>query len=266
MDHLMFYGLTRDPFDKSDSVIVPTIDYKELTKRLNYLTETRGIGLVTGRPGVGKTVILRDFAQSLDGNRYRVSYLPLSTVSVSEFYNQLITSVGVEPAYGKARKFHQLQERISEMHDIEHLTPVFIIDEAQMLNGGIFNELMIISNFGMDAAKKCVIILAGAPILAQTLQRAQYEAFRQRITIGYQVVGVEATEAAEYIKRKLSSAGVVDEIIDADAQATIISSAGGSLRRLNRMITQCLIIGAAKGKKQIDNEVVFAASEELAAV
>ena len=208
MDYLMFYSMSQNPFDKAISTIIQTVDYKGLTFRLKYLTEALGFGLVTGRPGTGKTVILHEFANQLDPNQYHVSYLPLSTETFGDFYHQMATSIGIESAYRKSAKFKQLQERISEMHDIERVTPVFIIDEAQYLTGQIFNELILITNFGMDMQKKCAVMLSGVPVIAQQLQRPQFEAFCQRLTVNYQVIGLEPDEAADYVLPKFRSAGV----------------------------------------------------------
>ena len=264
MDFTMFYGMSHNPFDKTAPKVVETIDFKEMNVRLKYLTNVLGIGLITGRPGAGKTVILREYAQRLNPNQYRVSYLPLSTVSVSDFYNQLAVSLGIEPAFRKSAKFRQIQERISELHDVEHITPVFILDEAQYLSGLIYNELVLLTNFGMDAENKCLIILAGLPQLTQLLQRPQFEAFRQRITIKYQVVGMEYADSQQYVKEKFSSAGVLDDIITDEAFKNMFTNSGGSIRRLDQMITKSLIIGAQQEKRLIDNEVVYQANAEVA--
>lgn len=264
MNYLMYYGMSQNPFDKAANQVIETVDYKELMFRLKYLIETLGLGLVTGRPGTGKTVLLREFTNQLDSTQYHVSYLPLSTVTVGDFYHQMAISIGIEPAYRKSAKFKQLQERIVEMHDIERVTPVFIIDEAQYLTGQIFNELMLITNFGMDAQKKCVVILAGLPVLAQQLQRPQFEAFRQRLTVNYQVTGPEPDEAKKYISAKFRSAGVETDLINENALKDIVKQAGSSLRRLDLIINQCLVLGAQSKKKIIDNEVVYAANVELA--
>ncbi|MFC6165946.1 ExeA family protein, partial [Lactiplantibacillus dongliensis] len=257
MDFLVYYGLTHNPFDKASKQVVTTIDYKEMSYRLDYLIKSLGIGLFTGRSGVGKTVILRNFAQQLSPNKYQVCYLPLTTVTVGDFYNQLAISIGIEPAFRKAAKFRQIQERISVLHDNEHRTPVFIIDEAQYLDGQIFNELMLITNFKLDGDKKCIVILSGLPLLAQTLQRPQFEAFRQRITVNYQVLGLTREEVDSYVKAKFKSAGVQENIISSEVLDTMVEHTNGSLRRLDLMITQCLILGAAQKKQQIDNELVF---------
>ena len=65
----------------------------------------------------------------------------------------------------------------------------------------------------MDAENKCIVILAGLPQLTQMLQRPQFEAFRQRITVKYQVMGLEYVEVHDYVREKLKTAGILDEVI-----------------------------------------------------
>lgn len=57
-----FYGLTFNPFDKQqlkekDHFI--SRDFTEMTNRLNYLKDIRGIGVFTARPGMGESYALR---------------------------------------------------------------------------------------------------------------------------------------------------------------------------------------------------------------
>lgn len=108
------------------------------------------------------------------------------------------------------------------------------------------------------------MIQSGLPVLAQQLQRPQFEAFRQRLTINYQVIGLEPDEATDYFLTKFHSAGVEANLIHEEALKYIIKHARQCLRRLNLMITERLILGAQRKKRLIDNEVVYAANEEIA--
>ena len=62
-----FYGLTFNPFDKSiaENHAFKSNDHEQMLSRLDYLKNTRGIGLFTAPPGMGKTFTLRCFAQNL---------------------------------------------------------------------------------------------------------------------------------------------------------------------------------------------------------
>ena len=69
-DLLTWFGLKRYPFDKqirtSDLFAAETL--AEAAARLEYMKQRGGIMLLTGDPGVGKTVALRRFVDSLNDN------------------------------------------------------------------------------------------------------------------------------------------------------------------------------------------------------
>lgn len=165
MDFLTFYGLTHNPFDKENDTAYETIDLKERDVRLNYMCKTLGFCTITGRPGVGKTFALRQFASKLNPNIYRICYLQLSTVSVPDFYQAIGKSLGIDLPSRKIDKFHQIQERITTLHEKNKITPIFIFDEAQYLKGTILQELVMLFNFEMDSKKKLFGLTIRASIL-----------------------------------------------------------------------------------------------------
>ncbi|EFK07772.1 conserved domain protein, partial [delta proteobacterium NaphS2] len=75
------YGLTHYPFEKDlePDKLFGSKAADELEARLHYLLKLRGIGLVTGEVGSGKTSICRKMAASLNTGLYRVFYVPLTT-------------------------------------------------------------------------------------------------------------------------------------------------------------------------------------------
>ncbi len=264
MDMRMFYGLTHNPFEKnSKDVTVETIDTKEMQGRLKYLCEVKGIGVFTGNPGAGKTYNLRIFTSSLSPSLYQVVYMPMSTLTTMQFYRYLADSLGLEVKHSKVENFINIQSYIKRMNNEKRITPVIIIDEAQYLKSEILNDLKILMNFDMDSVNHCVIILAGLPALSNTLRYASYEAIRQRITIQYQIVGIEADEVKNYIIKKLESAGLNVPIFTEDAYISVANSCQGSIRKLNNIVTQCLIIGANKKCRDINNEIVMNAVNEI---
>ena len=55
-------------------------------------------------------------------------------------------------------------------------------------------------------------------------------------------------------------------LLGEEAVKTILNSTGGSLRRLDLIVTQSLIIGAKQDKRIIDNEVIYQTNSELALI
>ena len=93
-----YYGLTIDPFTKETETkhFYKSKEFKEALNRLE-LKSTKGIGLITGQPGAGKTSLLRYFESTLNSNLYKCVYIPLSTLTVMDFYKALCDGLGVNP-------------------------------------------------------------------------------------------------------------------------------------------------------------------------
>lgn len=83
-----FYGFTCEPFSKdiNISTAFKSYDFNQAFSRLEYLKSIKGFGLITGEPGVGKSFLLRYFISNLNTNLYKTIYIPISTLTVNEFY------------------------------------------------------------------------------------------------------------------------------------------------------------------------------------
>lgn len=265
MDMKLFYGLTHNPFEKnSKDVTLEMLDYKEMMARLKYACDgPKGIVLITGNPGTGKTYGLRQFANTLSPSLYQVVYMPMSTLTTIQFYKYLADSLGLEVKHTKVENFINIQNHLTKMNKEKRILPVIIIDEAQYLKSEILNDLKILLNFEMDSINHCVLILAGLPSLKTQLSYMTYEAIRQRITVQYQIVGIEADEVKTYITNKLSSAGLNVPLFMDETIITLANSCQGSIRKLNNILTHCLIIGANMKCRDINNEIVMNALNEI---
>ncbi len=150
-----YYGLSFNPFDKQmvrEKDRFLSKDISEMLSRLDYLKDTRGVGLFTARPGTGKSFALRCFAKSLNPNLYHMEYICLSTVSVMEFYRQLCSVLGVEPRGGKPGMFRAIQEQILYLYREKKQPLLLAVDEAQYLSTGILRCIILtVSNTYIDA-------------------------------------------------------------------------------------------------------------------
>ena len=75
MNYTSRFGLEFNPFIKlSRDILIETANYDEVKARLDYLTVTKGMGLITGVPGCGKTTIIRNWVKSLNQSAYKIIY------------------------------------------------------------------------------------------------------------------------------------------------------------------------------------------------
>jgi type II secretory pathway predicted ATPase ExeA len=259
-----FYSLAYEPFSKglkvSDSFA--SRSYQEALSGLDYLKRTRGIGLIIGEPGAGKTFTLRTFKESLNPSLYQVIYFPLSTGGVMDFYRGLAYGLGEEPKFRKVDLFRQIQNGIERLYRERKITPVFILDEMHMAKDAFLQDLAILFNFQMDSTNPFILVLAGLPHLRARLSLNQNRPLAQRITMRYQMAAFDKEEVFRYVEHHLKIAGSKMPIFTESALEAIALQSQGWPRVINKLTTNCLLFGFQMKKEQIDEGVVRIAAEE----
>lgn len=257
-----YYSLAFNPFDKQqikEKDCFRSKDFEEMTSRLNFLKDTRGIGLFTASPGMGKSYALRCFAKSLNPNLYRMEYIRLSTISVSEFYKQFCSILGVSDKGGKCGMFKAIQEQIYYLYHEKRQPLILAVDEAQYLSGGILNDIKMLMNYGYDSVNCFTLILCGESHMNAILRKPVHEALRQRITIHYNYQGLSDEEASEYVVHKLKCAGSSKAVIDDAALTAVAGHSHGNPRLIDNIMSDAIVIGEQQDKKCIDTDVILAA-------
>lgn len=260
MDYFTRYGLEFNPFIKnSKEILVDTAEYKEITFRLDYLTKTKGFGLLTGSAGRGKTTALRNWSARLNPSLYKVIYSSLSTLTLNDFYRNLILELGATPAFKKPDNFRIIQEEITRLSVEKRKTPIIIIDEANYVSNAILNDLKMLFNFEMDSRDRAVILLAGLPQLNSTLRLSAHEPLRQRIVMNYNLEGISKDEGRQYILEKLKGAGCNQTIFEDAAMEAVLNAADGTPRMINKFCNSSLLIGNSIKADLITAEIVMQA-------
>ena len=257
------YGLDFNPFIKnSKDILIETTESKEIVYRLNYLLNTKGFGVLTGASGRGKTTTVRHWANNLNTSLYKVIYMPLSTVTVVEFYRQLAESLGLLASYRKSENFKMIQAEITRLALEKRITPVIITDEANYIKSGILNDLKMIFSFEKDSKDRAVVLLVGLPQLNNTLRLSSNESLRQRIVMNYHLDLLSKEEGHDYILGVLKSAQCNQPVFEEAAIEAILNTAGGIIRMINKICDACLFIGNNKKAPTITTEIVMAAVNE----
>lgn len=259
-----FYSLAKDPFSKDmrPTDAFRSASYQEALNGLEYLQKSRGIGLITGDPGAGKTFTLRAFTDSLNPALYHVVYFPLSTGSVMDFYRGLVYGLGEEPAFRKVDLFRQIQQGIERMDQERKMTPVFILDEMHMAKDAFLQDLAILFNFRMDSSNPFILVLAGLPHLKTRLHLNHHRPLSQRIVMRYQLQPLTKDDVYAYMEHHLKMAGAKMPIFTDTALEAIALRSQGWPRLVNSLTINSLLYGAQLEKEQINEDIVQMAVEE----
>lgn len=256
-----FFGLRERPFDLAVNprFIFLTPRHREALSTLRYgISAPRGLTLLLGDAGTGKTTLVRAALAEESRPENRTVLLSNPTLTRAEFYEFIARGFGMSEgaARSKARFLIEFQRTVQERHAAGGLTTM-IIDEAQSLPDELLEEVRLLANIETSTVKLLNLVLVGQPELADRLNRPSLRQLKQRITLRWQLAPLDLRETAVYVASRIRVAGGnAGEIFTREAVANIYEASGGLPRIINVICDNALMGGFAAQIKPIDQEIV----------
>jgi type II secretory pathway predicted ATPase ExeA len=260
------FGLTRYPFDKSlnPDELFDAKSTREATARLNHLIELRGIGLLTGEPGSGKTTACRKLIDGLHDGLYRIFYVPLSTGNVMDAYKSIAWEMGLPTERSRSTCYRVIRAEVTRLCVENKKTPILIVDEAHHLRNDVLEDLRLLTNYELDSVNRLCLLLVGLPEIRRRVSMALHESLEQRIVMKHHVGAMGRDEIEDYIVHHLTRAGTQLSLFSPDATEAIFQATQGLPRNINRLCHYALMAAAAGKAKAVTAEHVEAAANEVA--
>jgi type II secretory pathway predicted ATPase ExeA len=256
-----FFGLRERPFDLTTNprFLFLTPRHREALSTLRYgLSAPRGLTILLGDAGTGKTTVLRAALSEEKRPENRNVLLTNPTLTRPEFYEFIARGFGLDEdcATSKARFLMEFQRDVHERHQHGGLTTL-IIDEAQSLPYELLEEVRLLANIETSTVKLLNLVLVGQPELADRLNEQSLRQLKQRITLRAQLAPLDLKETAAYIAGRLRIAGGnVSEILTKNAVLAIHEISTGLPRIINVVADNALMGGFASQTKPVDAAIV----------
>ena len=142
-------------------------------------------------------------------------------------------------------------------------TAVLVIDEAQHLHPTVLEELRLLSNCESDHAKLLQIVLVGTSTLDEICRSEDMRHLDQRIARRCHLRPLDRDEIADYIDKRLSTAGFTPGEFSAGAVRLIATLSGGVPRTVNLLCERSMDIARRRGVSPVSETVVSAAAKQL---
>ena len=261
-DLVTWFGLERHPFDKSIKTgrTLETGPLGECTARLDYVKRRGGIMLLTGDPGVGKTLALRRFVDSLNENRFRPLYTPLTTLKGTDVLRHVNSRLGLAHRTNKSALYEQIQHEVLESREQRGRTVVLIIDEAHLLHAPTLQEIRLLTNFKMDSYDPFVLVMAGQTDLRRIMDYAVMESFAQRLAMRYHMPPLSPEETASYVRHHMELAGASEPFFDDPALRALHETSFGLPRRIGTLAEKALNYAMFDDRRTVDADTVIKAN------
>ena len=258
-DLLAWFGFKHYPFDKEikNADIVDTPVLTEALARFDYMKRRGGIMLLTGDPGVGKTIATRKFAESLNDNLFNVLYTPLSTLNRTDILRHINALLGLQNRFTKSANYQQIQKELLDSREHRGRTVVLIIDEAHLLKPGPLEEIRLLTNFKMDSFDPFLLILSGQSDLKRMMNFAVMEPLKQRLRMQCHMTGLSEQDTVDYITSRLKWAGCTDTIFKEDALAAIYEYSYGFPRIIGNICEEALTYAMFCDLRTVDADMIL---------
>ncbi len=237
---------------------------REALAGLEYgITFRKGIVVLTGEVGTGKTTLLRSSLHKFENSPIHFAYVFNPRFEVLDFLEFVLADFGLEPAVRtKASMLLQLNRWLIECYR-KHETCVIMVDEAQNCSWELLEEIRLLTNLETSSEKLVQVVLAGQPELEQKLRQENARQLRQRIALWCRTYCLTEQETAEYVRQRLHLAGTDEAIFTDGAVARIHELAGGIPRVINLLCEHALILAYVNQKRTIGAGLVEAVARDL---
>lgn len=261
-----FYGLKEPPFNitADPSFFFFSKGHNEAFSHLLYgIEQKKGIIVITGEIGTGKTTLCRAFLNQLPQN-IKTSFIINPYFSEVQLLRAIIEDFGIT-ASSKTRLSYvfELNQFLLKAAQFNQ-TAVLIIDEAQNLKPSELEQIRLLSNLETEKEKLIQIVLAGQPELNQRLELYNLRQLKQRVMVKYHILPLGQEELLGYINYRLDIAGSDGRIkFSEHAIDEIYRFSAGTPRLINVICDRALLAGFVKGTAVIDEEIIVRCLEEL---
>jgi len=259
-----FYGFSGEPFNSGPDLrfLYLTPSHAEAYRgMLSGIKERKSLTVITGDPGVGKTVLIRALLAQLD-QKVRTALIVFTLLEFSDLLKSICRDLGILTGGQDTSVLLEMFYRyLFETPQDE--TVAIIIDEAQGLDVSVLNDL--VSLWATDNPYlQLQAVLIGQPGLETKLDAQELKSLRDMIAFRYHVRPLTRQESSAYIDHRLRIVGSSSlEVFKPEAVDRICDCAAGNPRTINTVCEGALLVGYGMYRRKIDTRIVNEAIEDL---
>ena len=262
---LRAWGLRQVPFvsdDKNGAALFPCASQREAVALLDTTAALRGVMVLTGSPGTGKSTLAKTWMASLEPKRHLPLLITQSSLTATGVLEILLAKLGERPRFKRSANLMILEKHLA---DIDPLTLTLVLDDAQNYPGPALEELRLLLGLGGRARSAFALVLLGDEYLLGSLRLSVQRALYSRISAAAQLRPLPREDIASYLDWHVSHAGLERDIFAGASIDLLAEASEGNPRTLNLLARAAWIAAARAGASSIEAEHIHTALRQVPA-
>lgn len=262
---LEFFQLKQHPFTlyPDPRVVFYSSSHARVKSFLSYASwKWDGYTVITGEPGTGKTLLVKQLLNRLQG-KVSCVYLQHSRLNDVEFLRLLLANLGkVAFDAGKAKLISLIHQELLK-NQVRGQRCLLVVDDAHHLSAEVLEEIRFLTGFGHGRHALLNVVLVGDDRLLETLNHPGMAQFNQRVRFWSKLEPLTRKGTTEYINFRLLAAGGFGQLYSENAISLIHHFANGVPRLINMLCEVALVAAYVKGVPRVGAVEVQVAINDL---
>jgi type II secretory pathway predicted ATPase ExeA len=198
----------------------------------------------------------------LEPKRYLPLLITQSSLTATGVLEVLLAKVGERPRFKRSINLMVLEKHLA---DIDPLTLVLVLDDAQNYPGPALEELRLLLGLGGRARSAFALVLLGDEYLLGGLRLSVQRALFSRISAAHQLRPLPREEIPSYLNWQVSHAGLDRDLFAPAALDLLTEASEGNPRTLNLLAQAAWIAAARSGASSIEADQIHTALRQVPA-
>jgi len=256
------WGATAVPFGPlSDLQWINISSQQRAWSLLNQTVALRGVMLLSGGNGLGKSSLVGRWVRQLESRLYTPVNLTQATLSSSGLLATLARSLGKRASFRRERNLDELSAYLSEH---ERQTLVIVLDDAQNCTHSTLEELRLLLGLNLPSQPTFALILIGDEYLLGQLQLRNHRALCSRLGAHHLLSPWTLEEIQAYLKTGLEAVGINrSRVFDAAAVDLLVRATAGVPRSVCLLARAAWLEAARSESKEITAQTIQLAMEQV---
>jgi general secretion pathway protein A len=261
-----FYGFSDYPFNLSPDprfLFLAISHYEALSSMIAGVRERKGITIITGEPGTGKTTLIYALLKNLS-EKIKTAFVFQTKLSFQDLLIEILTELEVPVLEDNLSSLLVLFSQCLKERMARDETVAIIIDEAQNLDIEVMENLFRLYARESPEANLVQILLVGQPEFEAKLDSPELQKFKDRLALRRRLRPLNEKECEEYIDHRLKVVGSSSSKVFTPEALTRISRFSGGIPRVINILCDHALLTACHSRPKIDEKIAGAAIQELA--